>query len=392
MRKLLTVLALAGFAHLSAAAQDIKIALVTSKTGPFEAYAKQAEAGFQLGFEYATKGTMTVNGRKLVLLHKDDQLKPERAKALAAEAFYDDKADILVGSTSSATTLAMMPVAQEAKKLMVVDIAGADQITGEKLNRYVFRTGRSTAQEAAAMAVGISKPGVNIVTLAQDYAWGRDMMSSFKGSAEKLGAKVVAQEFAPIQATDFTAVGARLINHLKDQPGEKYVVVGWVGTSPLPKLHAMGLDRHGIKLVTANPLLPQTAVLKEIPGLLATSLYYHDFPTNAMNKWFVEEHKKRHNIVPDASVAFAFNAAVAIVQAIEKAGGADVEKLIQTMEGMTFDALSRPLTIRKSDHQALHGMLLVRYKNVPGIDYGVHELVKEMTPEEVDAAIVRKPN
>ena len=54
----------------SAAAQQppLKIALITSKTGPLEAYARQTEAGFMLGLEYATKGTMEVDGRKIQVI------------------------------------------------------------------------------------------------------------------------------------------------------------------------------------------------------------------------------------------------------------------------------------------------------------------------------------
>ena len=59
-----------------AAAQDIKIAHVYDKTGPLEAYAKQSSAGLMLGLEYATGGTMAVNGRKLVVIEKDTQSKP----------------------------------------------------------------------------------------------------------------------------------------------------------------------------------------------------------------------------------------------------------------------------------------------------------------------------
>ena len=86
----------------SAAAQDIKIALIYGKTGPLEAYAKQTETGLRMGFEYATKGTMAIDGRKIVLITKDDQTKPDVAKTALAEAYEDDKVDIAIGTTSSA--------------------------------------------------------------------------------------------------------------------------------------------------------------------------------------------------------------------------------------------------------------------------------------------------
>ena len=61
----------------AAQADDLKIGLIYGKTGPLEAYAKQTETGLRMGLEYATKGTMTVDGRKIVVITKDDQSKPD---------------------------------------------------------------------------------------------------------------------------------------------------------------------------------------------------------------------------------------------------------------------------------------------------------------------------
>ena len=83
-----------------ASAQDIKIALLAGRTGPLEAYAKQTEAGLMLGLEYLTGGTMTVNGRKIVILVKDDQGKPDLAKSLLEQAYADDNVDLAIGTTS----------------------------------------------------------------------------------------------------------------------------------------------------------------------------------------------------------------------------------------------------------------------------------------------------
>ena len=54
-------------------ADDLKIALIYGKTGPLEAYAKQTETGLRMGLEYATKGTMMLDGRNIVIITKDDQ-------------------------------------------------------------------------------------------------------------------------------------------------------------------------------------------------------------------------------------------------------------------------------------------------------------------------------
>src|SRR6266705_2335960 len=70
-----------------------------------------------------------------------------------AYAYGDDKVDLAIGPTSSASALAMLPVAEEYKKLLLVEPAVADSITGDKWNRYIFRTGRSSSQDAIAAAV-----------------------------------------------------------------------------------------------------------------------------------------------------------------------------------------------------------------------------------------------
>jgi branched-chain amino acid transport system substrate-binding protein len=72
-------------------------------------------------------------------------------KAALEQAYGDDKVDIAVGTTGSPIALAMLPVAEEYKKLLIVEPAVADQITGDKWNRYIFRTARNSSQDALGL-------------------------------------------------------------------------------------------------------------------------------------------------------------------------------------------------------------------------------------------------
>ena len=125
-RTLVSVATLAVIAvgSVSAFAQskEIRIALIASKTGPLEAYAKQTIVGFNMGLDYATGGTMQVAGKKLVVIEKDDQGKPDVGKSLLAAAYADEKVDIAVGPTASPVALAMLPVAEEYKKILLVSL------------------------------------------------------------------------------------------------------------------------------------------------------------------------------------------------------------------------------------------------------------------------------
>ena len=391
MRRILIASAL-GSALLAApaAAQDIKIALIHGKTGPLEAYAKQTETGLRMGFEYITKGTMAIDGRKIVLITKDDQGKPDVAKTALAEAYEDDKVDLAIGTTASPAALAMLPVAEERKKVLIVEPAVADQITGDKWNRYVFRTGRNSSQDAISNAVAIGKPGVTIATLGQDNAFGRDGVAAFKAALAKTGATIAAEEYAPAATTDFTAPAQRLFDALKDKPGKKIIWVIWAGPTPLTKLQDMNPGRYGVELSSGGNILPAMAAYKTLPGMEGATYYYHDIPQNDVNKWFVAEHQKRFNAPPDFFTAGGFAAAAAAATAISKAKSTDTEKLIAAMEGMEFDTPKGKMVFRKEDHQALQSMYHFKIKADPAVAWGIPELVRELKIGDMEVPIKNK--
>ena len=236
-----------------AKAEDIRIAHVYGKTGALEAYAKQSHIGFMMGLEYATEGTMEIDGRKIVVIEKDTQLKPDIGRAALAEAYGDDDVHLAVGPVSSGVALAMLPVAEEYGKLLLVEPAVADSITGENWNRYVFRTGRNSSQDAIANAVALGKDGVTIATLAQDYAFGRDGVAAFREALADTGAKLAFEEYAPTDTQDFTASAQRIFDAMKDIEGRKFLFVIWAGANnPIGKIKAMEPERFGIEIATGG--------------------------------------------------------------------------------------------------------------------------------------------
>ena len=355
-----------------ATAQDLKITLIAGKTGALEAYAKQTETGFMMGLEYLTKGSMTWEGRKVVVSVKDDQLKPDLARSLLEQAYGDEKVDIVVGTTSSAAALAMLPIAQEYKKVLIVEPAVADAITGDKWNRYVFRTGRNSTQDAYAAAAAFPKSGeVSVATLAQDYAFGRDGIAALKAAlaAIRPNVKVVSEEYAPQNTTDFTAYAQRLFDALKDKPGRKVIPIIWAGPHPLPKIAALDPKRYGIEIAPGGNILPVMQLYKDYPGTEGAIYYYWGFPKNDMNQWLVAEHLKRFNTPPDFFTAGGFAAASAVLTAVKAAKSTDTEALIKAMEGLSFDTPKGTMTFRKEDHQAVQEMYHFKVKaNATGND------------------------
>ena len=343
-----------------------------------------------MGLDYATGGTMTVAGKKIVVIEKDDQGKPDVGKSLLAAAYGDDKADIAVGPSSSGVALAMLPVAEEYKKILLVEPAVADSITGDKWNRYIFRTGRNSSQDAISNAVALDKDGVSIATLAQDYAFGRDGVKAFKDALKK--AKIVHEEYLPPTTTDFTAGAQRLIDALKDKPGRKVIFIIWAGAgNPLQD------RRPGPRSATASRSRPAATSCRRwsptssSPGMEGATYYYFGIPKNPVNEWLVANHYKQFKTPPDFFTAGGMSAGIALVEALKKTGGdTGTEKLIAAMEGMSFETPKGKMTFRKEDHQAMQSMYHFRIKDDPAFAWGVPELVREIKPEEMNVPIRNK--
>lgn len=388
------IMALVLMAPAIPAAESIKIGIMQGLSGPYEVYGKQEVTGFKMGLEYATQGSNKILGSDVELIIEDTQLKPARGKMLLTKLYSDDKVDIAVGPTSSGVALACLPVAQQFKKILVVEPAVADAITGKAWNRYIFRTGRNSGQDAIGNAAAVSKPGVSIACIGQDYAFGRDGIAAYRIAAEKLGAKIVHEEYCDPKGTDFTAPIQRLLEALKDKPSPKYIFVIWAGKGgPFVQLTQSGLDKYGIVLTSgANvfPVLKQWKTLN-LKGMTGAAYYYYESPKNPVNDWFVKEHMKRfNNTPPDFFTCGGFSAAMAVVKGIEKAGGTDTEKLISAMEGMVFMTPKGTMIFRKEDHQALQSMFAFAIDLKPNVEWAIPALVRDMSPAETEPPILVK--
>ena len=395
MRRLLTALAAATamLAAQPALAQDgpAKIALIHGLSGsPLEAYSKQTQTGFEMGLEYATKGSMEIKGRKIELAKKDSQFKPDIARALLAEAYADEDVVLAVGDPSTGVAMAMLPVAAENEKILLVEPAVADGLTGKDSNRYVFKTSRNSSMDMQAQAIAL-KPDANlyVATLAQDYAFGRDGIAAFKTALEGTGANLVHEEYVPQQTTDFTAPVERLFNALKDKQGRKVIVIYVAGIDAMTPLVTADPGRYGIELSTGGNILPALAGYKKVPGMEGAIYYYYEAPKNPVNDWLVAEHQKRFNAPPDFFTAGGFAAAMAVAKALETASDWETETLIETMEGMTFDTPKGPMTFRPEDHQALQSMYHFKIRVDDNVAWAIPELVREIKPEEMKIPVGR---
>ncbi|MDG5787441.1 substrate-binding domain-containing protein [Evansella sp. AB-P1] len=358
----------------------IKIGVLTSQTGILEAYGHQMIKGFDIGLDYATDGTRVVNGRPIEVIIRDTQTEPQVAVQQATELYENEGVDILVGAASSGDTLAVLPLAEVYERIMIVEPAVADAITGSEWNPYIFRTGRNSSQDAVAGAAAIASDGTDIAILAPNYAFGLDGAEAFKEAAEALGANIVLEEFPAPDATDFTANIQRIID-----ADPEYLFVIWSGAnSPWQALQDMGVQDRGITISTGAPDIAALYTMDDLIGMEGFSVYHYTLPNNPVNDYLVEEHMRLHDgEVPDLFTAGGMASAIAAVEALTLTGGdTNADALRDAMKGMSFDSPKGTMTFREEDHQALQALYAIELQEHEDYDYPLPVLIRELSPEE----------
>jgi branched-chain amino acid transport system substrate-binding protein len=334
----------------------VKVGIVSEITGPYSAYLTEWLQGMHIGFDYATKGKMSVNGQKIKLNIEDDAFNPTTA-ATDFKSYVGAGYKIIGGTADSGIASELAPLAQQNKVLYISGAAAADQVTGA--NRYTFRSGRQTYQDVqtAKSYVKALGPGKNILVLAQDFAFGQSYVTDATAAYTAMG-DTVTPLLVPLTTTDFTPTALQV---KADHPD--VVFLAWAGATGAPL--AQALDQQGIfsssKVITglaneATYTFYGTAGLK----FNYISLYNYLSPHNSVNSFLIKQEKAKYNTTPDLFAADGFVWAQEVVRAIQTGQGTNVSKMIKGLEGWTFHAPKGTETIRASDHAILQPMFQVQ--------------------------------
>ncbi len=142
------VIMAAGMAH-SALAQsgEIKIGEINSYS-LLPAFTEPYRKGWQLALE-EVNAAGGINGKKLVVVSKDDGGKPADAQTAANELVSSEKVVMLTGTFLSNIGLAVSDFANQKKVFFLAAEPLTDAITWSKGNRYTFRLRPSNYMQAA---------------------------------------------------------------------------------------------------------------------------------------------------------------------------------------------------------------------------------------------------
>lgn len=188
-RRLLTgTLALAFTTSMAfAQTQPIKVGYVTGLTGACAPISEEGLNGTKLAVE-ELNAAGGVLGRKIELVVRDSQTKPEEGGKQARELAAAHGISLLTGVCSSAVLLAVTQVAKEFKIPHLAMIGSTQRANIEAFNPYFIQTQANATMEARAAAEYVAKKAnwKKIALMGFDYEWGHTSVDAFAKRLKEL--------------------------------------------------------------------------------------------------------------------------------------------------------------------------------------------------------------
>src|SRR5215472_15485261 len=203
-------LAVAAGVPLAARADEtIKVGFPIPLSGPTAVYGEPILKGAQMAVQ-EINAAGGVLGKKLELLPRDSKANADEAVRLSRELIIKDNVDFLLGTLTSAEAPAVSTVAKENKIVFIAPASKSTILTdAQHIHPYIFRLASNTDVEGMAGAENMAqyKDVKKIVTIAPDYAYGRDSIAAFvKALKEKApNMQVVDSQWPKLGEPDFTA-------------------------------------------------------------------------------------------------------------------------------------------------------------------------------------------
>ena len=322
-----------GLLALPAGAQELRIGLMSTLTGPQAVTGQHLRDGFLLGVEHAG-GKLGGMETKVVVV--DDQLKPDAAVQEVEGLLKRDNVNIVAGIVYSNILMAVYKPVVESDAFLISANAGPAPVAGNRCSENFFNTSWQNDQTHGAVGKHVTDSGFKkVFLLAPNYQAGKDGLTGFK---RHFKGEVVDEVYTKLGQLDFSAEIAK-IQSVK--PDAVYTFMpGGMGVN-LVKQYAQAGLKDKIPLFSAFTVDETTlpAIGEDGLGLYSASIWAPDLD-NAANKKFVEDFRKKYNYVPAYYAAQAYDAARLIDAAVKQAGGVkDKAKLRAALRQAKFDSV-----------------------------------------------------
>jgi len=290
-----------------------------------------------------------VLGRKLALEVADDASGAAGAQKAFDSLIYQKKVDVLISMETSAARNAGLPAVSKGKTPFIY----TSFYEGHSCNKYLYVDAWVPEQQVPPIVDNFKAKGAKTYFLiGSDYAFGRGMLGFTRSYVEKMGGKVLGEEYLPMDGQDWTPI----ISKLKEAKPDA-LITSTAGGAPNVTLTKQ-MRAAGIDIPYAN-LAVDEGTAKSMGGD-ATGIYLSasyvtgiDSPENkkflaAAEKRFGADLKTPNDLsVPEYEAVYLYKAAV------EKAGTTDAAKVIEALPTVSFAGPRGVIEMNKEHHAPL---------------------------------------
>jgi len=352
------VLIVGGFSASSILAQEketITIGFIHSFTGPGAPYAEPCYNGALLRIDELNKKG-GVLGKKIELIKRNDQCKPQLGLSIAKELVRDRKVDMLLGTVISSVGIAVAKYAENERIPFIITTSAAASLT-ESGFKYVTRpvTVNSTTQGRAPAMVAIKKGWKKIYSIAPDYAWGHEVADEFweylQSNSDK--AQKVGESWPKLGTPDF---GSYITAIMRSKPEALYCALfGSDLINFVKQAKAFGFYKNVVQFGPENAALGTVmAAGKDFQEGIIGSLTYPFYAAERPKALeFNKSYRDRTGKYPDGSAAQGYDCITAIAQAIEKAGSLKADDIMKAFSGLDVDSIHGSVRVRSCDLQGM---------------------------------------
>ncbi|MGN6286519.1 MAG: ABC transporter substrate-binding protein [Afipia sp.] len=336
-----TFLAAAGAVALSLtpalAQQTIKVGSVLSVTGPASFLGAPEDKTMRM---YVDKINAAggINGKKIELIIYDDGGDANKARTFATRLVDDDKVVAMVGGSTTGTSMAMIPVFEEAK-IPFISFAGAIEVI-DPVRKYVFKTPHTDKMACEKIFENLkARKLTKIGLISGTGGFGASMKAQCVKVAPNYGIQILADETYGPRDSDMTAQ----LTKIKNTAGVQAVVNADFGQGPaiVTRNYAqLGMSAtplyqsHGVASKSFIDLAGKAADGVRLPA--AALLVADKLPDSDPQKKVVVDYKKTYEDTAKQPVStfggHAYDGLMIFVEAAKRANSTDPTKIRDEIE------------------------------------------------------------
>jgi branched-chain amino acid transport system substrate-binding protein len=331
MKRVLGLLALTLFAWAAHAQDTIKIGVITDRVGVSKPYSEPATEGLVFGAnEINRRGG--VLGKKIELLLEDDQSRPDISAALARK-LIDQGAVFILSMSLTQATQQQQTVTMEAKTPQMTPMNSADYLTTQLENPYFWQTGPlGSVQIATLLAHAKTKNFKRVALITDNSELGQAIAKAFRGTLEKAGIQIVADEVVARGAT--TAMPQ--MQKIRAANPEAMFLAGVLTAENVLIFRAY--RELGVKFPIHSSYNLSVPIYETVAKGLVNGVTFVDAydPDKPEVKAFEAAYKKATGKDPQNLHGYGYDGIMLIADAIRRAGSTDKEKIRAAMQQTNY--------------------------------------------------------